>query len=359
MAERRKHIAVLCDYRLFPERVGGMDHFFWRFDAECTAKGIEVDWFFPNAATHGAYDTLNIYPAEKSTIEKTFLGHFKHKKPNYSHIITHFLEICTGFFKKAKQLTKAQIISIDHNPRPLKGHSFKKRIKKRLKGAIYSRYIDVFVGVSKYTVQELKKDFGNHIESKCTVIYNGVVIEDIKEREQSNQPPRFVVVSHLRKSKGIQDLIKAVTLLPDSIRKILKIDLYGEGSYRKELEQRAEKEDVSINFNFKGSSSRISSVFYNYDYLLHPTHMECFSLTLLESLAANVPVITTPVGGNLEIVEDKINGFIVPVENPELLADMLVKVYTGELIIEHNTRSKIAAEFRINTMVNAHLKLIS
>ena len=30
--------------------------------------------------------------------------------------------------------------------------------------------------------------------------------------------------------------------------------------------------------------------------------MECFSLSILESLAANIPVITTPVGGNLEVV---------------------------------------------------------
>jgi glycosyltransferase involved in cell wall biosynthesis len=29
-----------------------------------------------------------------------------------------------------------------------------------------------------------------------------------------------------------------------------------------------------------------------------PSHMECFSLSILESLSANVPVITTNVGGN-------------------------------------------------------------
>ena len=38
--------------------------------------------------------------------------------------------------------------------------------------------------------------------------------------------------------------------------------------------------------------------------------MECFSLSILESLSANIPVITTTVGGNLEVVTHEENGFI-------------------------------------------------
>jgi len=357
---KEKHtIAILCDYRLLPERVGGMDYFFWRFDAECKALGIAVHWFFPNTADHGDYKKLTIIPAKEKSLESAFLSYCQADTDRFSHIITHFLELCTPFFKKIKQKTAATIIVVDHNPRPLEGYSVKKRLKKRLKGAVYSRYIDVFVGVSKYTVRELMKDFGSHIESKCCVIYNGIVIENIKERISSNLPPRFVVVSHLRKSKGIQDLIEAVHLLPESIKKYLKIDVYGEGPYEENLKQFARNKKVVSNFLFKGSSSSISTVFCQYDYLLHPTHMECFSLTLLESLAANVPVITTSVGGNLEVVEDGKNGFIVPVSNAKALDEIIEKLWNGEKSIQENTRSKIVTEFSIVQMVDQHLKLLS
>jgi glycosyltransferase involved in cell wall biosynthesis len=285
-----------------PERIGGMDHFFWRFDAECKMQGITVIWFFPNTASHGNYGKLAIIPSEEKSLERSFLSYFQAKNDRFSHIITHFLELCTPFFKKIKQKSGAQLIAIDHNPRPLKGYSFKKRFKKRLKGAIYSQYIDVFVGVSAYTVRELLRDFGRHIESKCCVVHNGIVIENIAERTSIKQPPRFVVVSHLRKSKGIQDLIAAVSSLPEPIKNELKIDIYGEGPFENELKTLINGQKRVKNFRFLGSSDRISSVICQYDYLLHPTHMECFSLTLLESLAANVPVITTPVGGNLEVV---------------------------------------------------------
>ncbi len=359
MAIIKKHIAILCDYRLLPERIGGMDHFFWRFDAECKARGIAVDWFFPNAASHGYYEQLKIVPAEGKSVEESFLFYFHDKKHHYSHIITHFLGLCTSFFKMAKQQTQAKIIAVDHNPRPLAGYPIKKRLKKRLKGVVYSRYVDVFVGVSKYTVRELMRDFGRQIQSKTVVIYNGIVIENIEQRAATHTPPRFVVVSHLRKSKGIQDLMEAVNVLPENIKKDLKIDVYGEGPYDATLKQLAKTIKVDKNFVFKGSSSHISAIYCQYDYLLHPTHMECFSLTILESLAANLPVITTPVGGNTEIVEDGVNGFIVPVQQPERLAGIIEQLWKGRKNNQENIRSKIASEFNIDTMVENHIKLVS
>ena len=56
-----KKIAVICNYQLLPERVGGMDYFFWRFDQKCKENNCAIDWFFPNKATHGDYNKLNIY----------------------------------------------------------------------------------------------------------------------------------------------------------------------------------------------------------------------------------------------------------------------------------------------------------
>ena len=351
-------IAVLCDYRLLPERVGGMDHFFWRFDAACKKQGILVTWFFPNAATHGKYQELNIIPAEGKSMESAFLGYFQAKNHRFSHIITHFLELCTPFFKTLKEQTDAKVIAVDHNPRPLGGYSFKKRIKKRLKGAVFGRYIDLFVGVSNYTVNELVKDFGSQIKPKSRVIYNGIVVENIKTRTDSHQPPRFVMVSHLRKSKGIQDLIAAVSLLPEKIKYELKIDVYGEGPFENELKTLINDQKLAKNFRFLGSSDRISSIFCGYDYLLHPTHMECFSLTILESLAANVPVITTPVGGNTEVVQNGVNGFIVPVQQPAQLAKIMEELWNGEKTIKADTRSTIAEAFSIEKMTREHIKLL-
>lgn len=354
--ELNKKIAVLCDYRLMPERVGGMDRFFWLFDAECKALGHEIVWFFPNESGHEGYTNLTIIAANDKSIEHTFLHHGQF----YDVVFTHFLELCTPFYqqvKKQKLVTK--IVAIDHNPRPFTGYPLKKRIQKRVKGLLYSRYIDLFVGVSQYTVHEIIKDFGSHLKRKSKVVYNGIAYEQFKKRTVRNlQKPTFLVACHLRYSKGIQDLIAAVALLPQSILSDLKIDVYGEGDYQTILEDLIDHYKLHDNFVFKGSVPNLYAIYHQYDYLLQPTHMECFSLAILESLSANVPVITTPVGGNEEVVKNGVNGYILPVQNPEAWSELLTKLYLGEEKINTNTNDLIANEFSIEKMVSNYVKLI-
>jgi glycosyltransferase involved in cell wall biosynthesis len=354
-----KKIAVLCNYELLPERVGGMDYFFWEFDKKCKKNGIQVDWFYPNEADHGQYSNLNIYDC-KYNVENYFFAFCTENKTGYSHIITHFIELCTPFFYKIKQLVHAKIITVDHNPRPLNGYSLKKKVEKRIKGILFARNIDLFVGVSNYTVSEIIDDFGFHLKSKTKTIYNGVILEDILVREDRNIiKPVFLVVSHLRESKGIQDLIAAVSLLPDDLKKEIKIDLYGDGPYKSILAEKMKQHEVVHCFTFMGSSPNLKALFSNYDYMLQPTHMECFSLSILESLAANVPVITTNVGGNEEVIVDGVNGYIFKAKDVVALKEILEAVYLGHKRIETNTRTLVEDCFSLNTMVAHHLALVT
>lgn len=348
-------IAVLCDYRLLPERVGGMDLFFIRFHAACNAAGIDVDWFFPNTATHAGYDALRIHACTDG-IERTFLQH----KPStaYSAIVTHFLEICTPFYARIK--TRANlVICVDHNPRPIKGYPFRKVIEKRLKGFLFSRYIDLFVGVSNYTTRELAKDFGPHIRKKSNTVYNGIDTTGITPRlSEKMKPYRFLVASHLRPSKGIQDLIEALRLLSPEQREIVTVDIYGEGPLESELKRRADEYGLGRIVAFKGSTDSLHRLYQEYDYMIQPTYMECFSLSILESLAANVPVLTTPVGGNTEVITDGVNGVLFPAGNPSKIAEVLKRICNDEYQLEVNTRALIEAHFTIEHMVKNHLALL-
>ena len=354
-----KKIAILCNYELLPERVGGMDYFFWQFDQKCKENHIEVQWFFPNTATHGNYNQLDIIDTKYQNVEVFFAKHCEANALNYSCIFKHFVELCTPIFKKIKQLSNEKIIVVDHNPRPLNGYSIMKIIQKRVKGLLFAKYIDLFVGVSQYTVNALVHDFGNHLQHKIKTIYNGVIIDDIKVRAQRNYTnPTFLVASHLRESKGIQDLIEAVARLPFAIKSKLVIDIYGDGPYKAFLLNKIRDKQLEANFNFKGSVSNLKELYCQYDYMLQPTHMECFSLSILESLAANVPVITTNVGGNQEVITNNKNGFITTAKDIFALQHVIKKVYLGDFKSTQNTRALIETRFSLDSMVNNYLKLI-
>jgi L-malate glycosyltransferase len=349
-------IAVLCDYRLMLDRIGGMDRFFWLFDAEGKAMRHEVVWFFPNASQHESYSQLNIIPANGKSIEQTFL---EYNQP-FDVVFTHFLELCTPFYKAVKKQKLAlKIIAVDHNPRPFGGYPLKKSIQKRVKGLLYYRYIDWFVGVSQYTADAIIKDFGRQLTIRTQVVYNGIAYEKFKKRTTRNFiKPTFLIACHLRHSKGIQDLIQAVALLPETILSDIKIDIYGEGDYQPTLENLICQSNLQNHFVFKGSVSNLYAIYHQYDYLLQPTHMECFSLAILESLSANVPVITTPVGGNEEVIVHGKNGYILPVQDSKAWSILLEKVYIGEEKITTTTFNVIENEFSIEKMVENYLKLL-
>jgi glycosyltransferase involved in cell wall biosynthesis len=86
--------------------------------------------------------------------------------------------------------------------------------------------------------------------------------------------------------------------------------------------------------------------------------MECFSLSILESLAANVPVVTTNVGGNEEAITDSVNGYVFNVKDIYALTTILRAVYLGIRKIDLNTREDIEKHFSLKQMVDNHIQLL-
>lgn len=356
-----KNIAIICNYDLRPNRIGGMDRFFVKFDKILKEKEYKVDWFFTNYQPFDFYKELIIYSAGSTSVEQNFLTVSKQNKKKYNIIITHFTELCTSYYKEFKENNSTPyIIAVDHNPRPFKGVTIKKRVKNKVKGLLYGKYIDQFVGVSKYTSDYILKDYGIHLKKKIKTIYNGIETTICKKQyiDRNKEPFNFIVVSHLRKSKGIQDLLEALNLFSPEQKSKIKIDIYGEGPYEAYLKKLQISFGLEKNVSFKGSSANILGLLKNYHYLIQPTYMECFSLSILESLASNVPVITTTVGGNLEVVKDGKNGYIFRPKDVTMLADILSKILKGKLTIKNEVYSKIENEFTLNRMVQNHLKLL-
>jgi glycosyltransferase involved in cell wall biosynthesis len=352
-----KKIAVVCNYALNPIRIGGMDRFWVAYDTKAKSLGYEVHWYFSDYETFDFFSGLTIYSDKNQNVESFFIDKINQEDLKYDILITHFVALCTSFFKEAKDTGIQKTIAVDHNPRPLNGFPFSKIIKNKIKGVLYSNCINQFVGVSEYTRKHILKDYGFFLKYKTIVIYNGIETSVFVKRTKENKN-RFVVCSHLRESKGIQDLLKAVSILEDDTKNQIQIDIYGEGPYEKELVAMTTNLNLNQIVFFKGSSSNLHQLIANYSYLLQPTYMECFSLSILESLAANVPVITTTVGGNLEIMEHNKNGYIFEPKDFEALSTILNSLVSGNLKIEQDVSLQIQNDFNLEKMVNQHIQLL-
>jgi len=62
------------------------------------------------------------------------------------------------------------------------------------------------------------------------------------------------------------------------------------------------------------------------DVLIMPSHYESFGMVALEAMACGTPVVASQVGGLAFLVQDGITGFVVPDDNPDLLAERLTRL---------------------------------
>ena len=356
-----KKIAVLCNYTLLPKRVGGMDYFFWMFDQQCKDNNVEIEWFFPNSASHGEYKNLTILASNSENVELFFTDYLIRNKPKYDVVFTHFVEVCAPIFKTIKQKSNAKIIVVDHNPRPIEGYSFKKKVVKRIKGLLFSRYIDVFIGVSEYSKNQLIEEFGSQISKKSTVIFNGLSVEKFIKRSTHSFNGKFLVASHLRKDKGIQDLVVAVANLVKKQPYDFVIDVYGSGYYEDFLKTMVVEHKVEHYFNFMGNVTHLHELYQHYDYLIHPSHGETFCYSVVEALFCNLPVITTKNEGNvLRLIHDAKNGFLFDVQNVLQLECILKNILSNQIQLNNSLFSNPKLEdLTLENMVAHYYQLIS
>lgn len=130
-------------------------------------------------------------------------------------------------------------------------------------------------------------------------------------REELGLAPDALVaatISALRPEKAHEAAVEAVAVARKRFPS-LRLLIVGEGASRPAVERAAAAlGDAAL---LTGYRADVMSVLDAVDVLLHPSHQEAFPTSLLEAMAAKVPVVATAVGGTPEIVADGATGLLV------------------------------------------------
>jgi glycosyltransferase involved in cell wall biosynthesis/peptidoglycan/xylan/chitin deacetylase (PgdA/CDA1 family) len=160
---------------------------------------------------------------------------------------------------------------------------------------------------------------------KVVVIPNGIDLSLFPPREYSPRPRRIAMVACLREEKRIDVLIAAAPRVlarhPDA-----QFVIAGDGSCRDELVALARTTGVFESFRFLGHSEDVPAVLAGSDLFVLPSRSEAFPNSIIEAMAAGLPVVATNVGGIPELVADGRTGRLVPPDNAEALAAALIDV---------------------------------
>jgi sugar transferase (PEP-CTERM/EpsH1 system associated) len=176
----------------------------------------------------------------------------------------------------------------------------------------------------------------NHIRlpaHKVVVIHNGVEIPPFSPYaiEQARQvlgiPQEALVcgaVSRLEPVKGIDDLILAFAQVRANHDAHLVI--VGNGSQRERLVSLAQGTGVSDWVIWTGYRDDVLQLLPAFDIFIQPSHHEGLPNTVLEAMAAGLPVVATSVGGTPELVVNGETGLLVPSGDSDALAGAITEL---------------------------------
>jgi L-malate glycosyltransferase len=151
--------------------------------------------------------------------------------------------------------------------------------------------------------------------SKITVIANMVEPDD-RRPNVLLQPAKVVVVANLIYYKGHLDLLEAINICDDR----LKFVFVGQGPILEDLQLKTTSLGLENRVEFVGYKEHPIEIMLTSQFGVLPSHSEGLPNVILEAQSIGLPMIATRVGGVPEIIQDRLNGFLVEPHAPAELS---------------------------------------
>lgn len=197
----------------------------------------------------------------------------------------------------------------------------------------FLRWTDGVVAVSRQLADYYRQEMPQ-ISGRVTTITNGIDLQRFQvsglalTRSQLGLPDSAAVigiVANIRPEKNHKLLIGAFSRLVSkggNWRLVVAGADYMEG----EIQRLSESHGMGAHVRFLGVRNDVPDLLKLFDVFCLPSRYEGLPLTLLEAMASGVPIVGTNVMGINEVIEDGVNGVLVPPDDEGALADALARM---------------------------------
>lgn len=271
----------------------------------------------------------------------------KRERPELIHV--HGLKSVMIAVPAAKMHGIHNIMFTAHNclPKP------DSRWYKMTNGLIYRglmRSLRRVITVSNAARNELVEYIPSH---RIVTIYNGVDYQRFSgfSRHDSRISLEFSgddlvvgVVARLIMEKGIASLLKAASLLKP-IQPNIKFVIVGDGPHRRNFESYSRALNLESSVIFTGYRSDIPYLMAGWDLFVLPSLSEGFSVSVLEAMAAKLPVIVSDLPSMREMVVQGKGGYLVSSDDAPALAAAILGV------LKDIDKARIMGEYNYNHVI--------
>lgn len=194
----------------------------------------------------------------------------------------------------------------------------------------YYLYRLLFKHVSDYYIaitREMEKDLTKLGIAQSRIIYlpNAIDTELFHPYRNKKEDNLLLYLGRITPVKGLHVLLRSLHYLKKPIHLVIIGPADHSSKYYKDIISLIEKENQigrhKVEYLGVVPLEEAIKFYQKATMFILPSFWEAFPVVLLEALSCETPVITTPVGGNPEVIRNFENGLLVPVNNPLKLAE--------------------------------------
>jgi glycosyltransferase involved in cell wall biosynthesis/uncharacterized membrane protein len=193
------------------------------------------------------------------------------------------------------------------------------------------------------------------VPERSVVVHNAVDVCSFQEARHTGEPPRIVSVGRFAYPKDYSTLVAALAALDADYRACL----VGEGPGRAAVAAEARRR-LAERVELPGMRRDVPGLLAAADILVLSSRSEGLPISILEAMAAGLPVVATNVGGVSELVGDGATGFLVPPGDAKALAAALERLRRDPPLRKRfgaAARRRAERDFDLARFHDAHLRL--
>ena len=230
-------------------------------------------------------------------------------------------------------------------------------IERRITKCLVKHMNVVPVSLSSIVQKTVIDEYGIRAE-KTPVIFNGVPLDCCRKIKQYNsKATRFVHIGRFSEAKNHLAMIEAF-IIAHKKEDYIELFLYGEGEKRDECAKLVNDHNADGYIHFCGVTGDIYSVLEQADVFILPSLWEGVPMTLIEAMGTALPIITTPVGGIVDMLEDGKEAIFTGTDSKSIAESIEAITYNADLRMSLGQAALTRAEqFSAKTMAEKYLSL--
>ncbi len=243
-----------------------------------------------------------------------------------------------------------------------RGQHLAARVERWLHG-----HMRAILGNSRAVIDELRAE--GVPDDRLGLIYNGIDVATYADAcrvaratlDVADDALVLITVANLIAYKGHADLLAALAKISDTLPVGWRLLCVGrDDGYGAELSKRAASLGLRDHVRWFGERSDVPALLACADIGILCSHQEGFANSVLEGMAAGLPMVVTDVGGNREAVEDGVSGVVVPAHDPQALGTAIAALAQNparRTAMGAAGRRRVAETFSLDACAQRYVRL--